>query len=136
MFARAVGLVMALAVASAGQAAQLDATTQAKIRNLQLERRDALKKAIRLQVNRVRGGSATLGSLVETSGELLEVELELATKAEERVAAHASHVELAKWAETFAEASFKAGTYLEPDFQRTRAARLKAEVSWLKAGGK
>src|SRR5262249_42454918 len=88
------------------------------------------------QVGHIKAGMATPLSLMESSGELLEAELELATKAEERVAAHAAHLEVARWAERFAEASYKTGALRGADFQRARAARLKAEVGWLKAGGK
>jgi hypothetical protein len=132
-----VGLAILLACgATAAQAPKLDAGTQAKVRKLQLERRDTLEKVLRSQLNYVKAGQATPLALVETSGELLEAELDLAAKDQERVAAHAGHLEVAKWAENFTEAMSKAGVLKPTDFQRTRAARLKAEVRWLKAGGK
>ena len=72
MLARLVGLAMAVAsTAFAAPEVKLDAATQAKIRTLQLQRRDALKKAIRLDVRRVKAGEAMLLGLVQLSADCL-----------------------------------------------------------------
>ncbi len=149
MRARLLGLGLALGLAAGATAAQevkLDAATKAKIRKLQLERRDALKKTLlgRLQhysfapPEPVRGiPPVTLDELLRVSRKLLKAELAAAMKPEERVAAHAFHLEMMKGAQRRTQHLATSGGFAsKTDIESVRAARLKAEIQWLKAGGK
>jgi hypothetical protein len=136
-------LVLSLAAASAAanpesKAATLDRATQEKIRRLQLERRDGLKTSLCLRFLSLRAGQATLKDMFIEAETLLEAELELARNASERVAAHATHLEVTRRLEKVAESMFRAGIPggTRADFQTARNACLKAEIGWLKAGGK
>jgi hypothetical protein len=131
------GLVLALAAGAHAQpAAKLDAATQAKIRKLQSERRDELRKAVRFRAFQVKAGEGTPQAVIMAAQALLEAELELASSAAERVTAHAVHLEVARYVEKITETFFKAGVVQRAENHLARAARLKAEVGWLKAGGK
>src|SRR5262249_51160014 len=116
--------------------AKPDAATLAKIRKLQLERLAVLKKAIAARQEEFRAGRTTLADLVKPSRQLLEAELELATTARQRIKAHAEHLRLMKEADKVTAAGYAAGQVRASDYFRARAARLKAEIDWLKAGGK
>jgi RNA polymerase sigma factor (sigma-70 family) len=116
--------------------AKLGAATLAKIRKLQLERRNALKKAVEAWEQEFRAGRRTLADVVKTSRQLLDAELELATTARQRIKAHAEHLRLMKEADKVTAAGYAAGQVRASDYFRARAARLKAEINWLKAGGK
>jgi hypothetical protein len=134
MFAQVV--VLGLAVAAPAGLGNLDAATQTKIRKLQIECRDELRECVRMRVLQLKAGQATLRDLMLDAEALLEAELEVATGAAERVKAHAAYLETARFVEKIAEVQFKAGLLPRVDTHRARAARLKAEVGWLKAGGK
>jgi RNA polymerase sigma factor (sigma-70 family) len=113
-----------------------DATTSARIRKLQVERRDTLKKELETRQQEFRVGRATIDTYLETSSRLLEAELDLATTAQQRIAAHAAHLKLAKDAEENTAIRHNAGQLKLADLYQARAARMKAEIDWLKAGGK
>jgi hypothetical protein len=112
------------------------AATRDRIRKLQVERRDALKAEVEARQQEFDAGRGTLESLLKTSGFLLEAELDLATTAQQRIAAHAAHLKLAKEIEENTEARYNAGQVKVADLYQARAARMKAEIDWLKAGGK
>src|SRR5436190_759016 len=109
------GLALTAAVASAapapgsGAGPKLSKAALARIKQLQLERRDALKKAVKAREQEFLAGRGTLHALLKLTQQLLQAELEVATKAEQRVAAHAAYLELAKQVEKMTEAAFKAG---------------------------
>jgi hypothetical protein len=113
-----------------------DAATREKIRKLQLERRDALKEAEAARLQELLGGRGTLDMLLKTSRLLLQAELDLAATAPQRVAAHAAHLNVAKEVDAMFEKLHDAGRVTRADFMHARAARLEAEIGWLKAGGK
>jgi hypothetical protein len=136
------GAVMALLAAGALAApvpktepVKLDAATQAKVRKLQVERRDALREALAARQKEFLAGRGTVANCLDVSASLLSAELDLATKAEERLAAHAAHLKIASQVEDAAKQWYDAGRLTVADYQTTRAARLEAEIGWLKAGG-
>jgi outer membrane protein TolC len=120
----------------AKEGAGLDEATRAKIRKLQLERRDVLQKAVQSREQEYQAGRATLDDLLKLSRRLLGAELELAATARQRLEAHAAHLKRAKEAEKLTATRYEAGRASFVDHSLSRAARLQAEVGWLKAGGK
>ena len=116
--------------------AKLDKETLAKIRKLQLERRDELKKAMTALEEEFLAGRGTLDILLKTSRLLLQAELDVATTAAQRVAAHAAHLRITKRIEKVTRARHEAGRAKQADTHQARAARLEAEIDWLKAGGR
>jgi hypothetical protein len=130
MFAIIVGLGMALAQEKP------DAQTEAKIKVLQKERRDLLKKAVDTRKEEFEARRATLDSLVEVSKLLLQAELEMTQKREARVSAWRVYLDLMKDVEERAKARHDVGQATTVDFLLAQAARREAEIGWLKAGGK
>jgi hypothetical protein len=122
-------------VPKADVAVKLDPATQEKIHKLQLERRDALKKAVEFRWDEYEAGRGTLEILLNGSKLLLKAELDLANTTQQRIAAHAALLELATKVEKITKARYEAGQVKEADHQEARAARLEAEIGWLKAGG-
>jgi RNA polymerase sigma factor (sigma-70 family) len=113
-----------------------DAATREKIRKLQVERREALKQAEEARLQEFLAGRGTLDLLLKISRLLLQAELDLAATAQQRIAAHAAHLKVAKEVDQFCEQRYHAGRMTPADFFQARAARLEAEIGWLKAGGK
>jgi len=131
-----VAVALALAVTAAGADDKVEPKVQTeKIKKLQKERRDLLKKALDLQLRRIENGTGGLGSAVKTSKELLRAELDVATTAKERLAAHEAHMELTKRAEKAAVKAHDAGGLTMFELTLVQADRLEAEIGWLKAGG-
>jgi outer membrane protein TolC len=116
-------------------AVKLDPATQEKIHKLHLERRDALKRAVECRWDEYKAGRGTLENLLNGSRLLLKAELDLANTKEQRIAAHAALLELARKVEKVSKERYEAGRVTEADHQDTWAARLEAEIGWLKAGG-
>jgi RNA polymerase sigma factor (sigma-70 family) len=114
----------------------LDPATRAKIRKLQIEHRDVLKKAVETRQQEYLAGRGTLDILLKMARRLLGAELDLATTAQQRLTAHTAYLELMKEVDKFTEARYDAGRATEADYLQARAARLEAEIGWLKAGGK
>jgi RNA polymerase sigma factor (sigma-70 family) len=106
------------------------------IRKLQFQRRDLLRKALEVRSNEFKAGRGTLSAMFDVAKLLLDAELAVARKAEERIAAHAAHLELARQVEKEVEAWFQAGRVNAADHLLAQANRLEAEVGWLKAGGR
>jgi hypothetical protein len=111
-------------------------TAPTKIRKLQFQLRDLLKTALKARELELLAGRATVTDMMALSEHLLQAELEVATTATQRVAAHAAHLKLAKVAEKLSEAGHEAGGITLVEHNLARAARLKAEIDWLRAGGK
>jgi hypothetical protein len=74
-------------------------------------------------------------SLLEGSRNLLHAELDLATTAEQRIAAHAAILKIMREMERLSKARYEAGQLKMADYCDMQAARLEAEIGWLKAGG-
>jgi hypothetical protein len=146
MIPRLLGLGMAMLLVMASVSAapapkadpvtKLDPATQAKIHKLQIERRDVLKKAVAAMQEEYRAGRGTLDLLVEGSKRLLHAELDLATTADQRIAAHANILKITRDMEQLARTRYEAGQLRTADLCEAQAARLEAEIGWLKAGGK
>jgi hypothetical protein len=125
-----------LSVSAAPVPAGLDAATQAQIKALQKERRDALRDAIKATQKAYEAGRVTWDSFVRVSRRLLDAELALATTAAERIAAHEAHVAILRNAEQLAKGRYEAGHLIFAEYQIARAARAKGEIELLRAGGK
>jgi hypothetical protein len=129
-----------LLAVGAGQAAAAPAkpgrVDSAKIRALLEQRRDALREVVKAHLKAFEAGRATLLGLEGDSRRLLRAELELARLPEQRIAAHRAHLELMRKCEKYATEAYDAGRVTVADFQRARAARMGAEIGWLRAGGK
>jgi hypothetical protein len=115
---------------------KLDAATQEKVRKLQVERRDVLKKVLDMRLRLLKAGKGTIDGPMKASRRLLAAEPELATNAKDRLAAHAAHLEVARQVEKLAKALSDAGVCNPVDYHAAQAARLEAEIGWLRAGGK
>lgn len=113
-----------------------DAQTEAKIKVLQQERRDLLKKAMDTRKDEFEAGRATLDSLIDVAKQWLKAELDVVERQEARVSAWQSYLELLKEAEKRTKALYEAGRITAVDYLVAQAARIEAEVGWLKAGGK
>jgi hypothetical protein len=114
----------------------LDRETKAKIRKLLLKRRDALKKEVKARTAEFEAGRGTLDILLSASKRLLKAELELADRAAQRIAAHKAYLDTTKKIADWGQESYDAGRLKEADLQQMIAARLAAEIGWLRAGGK
>jgi hypothetical protein len=129
-------VALALAVSAAGAEDKVEPKVQTeKIKKLQKERRDLLKKALDLQMRRIENGTGSIRGAVPTSKELLRAELDVATTAKERLAAHEAHLELTKRAEKMAVKAHDAGGLTMFELTLVQADRREAEIGWLKAGG-
>src|SRR5262249_1253893 len=82
---------------------KLDPATQAKVRKLRVGRRDALKEALAARQKEFLAGLASVATCLDVSASLLSAELDLATKAEERLMAHAAHLKIARDVEAAAK---------------------------------
>jgi hypothetical protein len=114
----------------------LDKATQAQVRKLQEERRDALREVIRLRLFRARAGSGRPMAILAPARRLLEAELGLAAGPADRVAAHQRHWRLMKQVEEMGLLIKKAGALGSDDYQELRAARLEAEIALVRVAGK
>jgi outer membrane protein TolC len=114
---------------------KLDPATQAKVRKLQMERRDVLKKALDARREEYKAGRGTMEALLEGTRNLLHAELDLASTTQERIAAHAAILKVMKEMEKLATAQYEAGRLKLADHCDMQAARMEAEIGWLKAGG-
>src|SRR5215831_11993717 len=88
-------VVFALAVSTAGADDKVEPKSNEKIKKLQVELRDTLKKAMNARKQEFMAGRSTTDSLLEISEKLLKAELALATK-QQRVAAWAAHLKVMK----------------------------------------
>jgi outer membrane protein TolC len=138
----AVAWIMTAAIAWAaprlepGSGGKLDKATQEKIRLLQGQHRDTLKEEVRAREEEFDAGRGATEALLRASGQLLKAELELATTAKERITAHAEHLKLMRKIEKITRSRHDAGQIKTSDNLQARAARMAAEIAWLKAGGK
>jgi hypothetical protein len=115
---------------------KLDAATQAKIRKLQIEHRDALKQRQDALKQEFEAGRGRVETVLQASRALLKAELELVTKAGERLEAHAAHLKVTREIEDLTSKSYENGRVPFAVHMEAKAARLEAEIGWLKAGGK
>lgn len=127
-------MAFALVVMSAAADEKVE-PSPAKIKSLQKERLEALKKAMATRERLYQAGRVEVESLLELSEKLLKAELELATGKEQRLSAHTDHRDRTKSVAAIAKARFEAARGTESDYQVARAAYLEAEIAWLKAGG-
>jgi hypothetical protein len=130
-------LVLALAWAEAEAApARPRAPDSAKVKALLEERRDALRKVVKARMAEFDAGRGTLALLLDYSARLLQAELETAGRRADRIAAHQAHLGRMKKCEEQVSAWYRAGRVTFADYHSARAARLDAEIGWLRAGGK
>src|SRR3954468_2997474 len=92
-------VVFALAVGAAGADDKVEPKSNEKIKKLQVELRDTLKKALDARHQEFMAGRGTLDVMLEVSEKLLKAELNVATRKEQRIAAHAAHLKLTQSAE-------------------------------------
>lgn len=110
--------------------------TRAKVKSLQIQRRDLLKKAVDALYAQFEAGRITGEPVTKAARLLLQAELDVATKQEERIAAHAAQLKLAKSVEVITTGAYKAGRMTAADHFLAQCDRLEAEIGWLQAGGK
>ena len=106
-----------------------------KVKKLQTERRDVLKKLVEARENEFMAGRGTLDVLLGATRDPLQAELELATTPKQRLAAHAARLELAKKIEEVMKNRHDAGRATQADYLQSQAARLDAEIGGRRAGG-
>jgi hypothetical protein len=114
----------------------LDKAIAAEVRKLLEERRTILRDVLDSREKLYQLARAELGQVLEVSKRLLAVELELATTAEERVAAYERCLEKAQAWVAVAKAKKAAGRGTEADVQDARDRCLELQIGILKAGGK
>src|SRR5262245_9083491 len=136
ILAAALGLGVVLAASADDKVKPISKEAAQKIKKLQVQRRDLLKKGIDLQFRAIKsGGALRLDVLTRLSKELLQAELDLAATPKERVAAHAARLEIATKIEKDVKAAYDAGGATTLDLTLAQADRLEAEIGWRKAGG-
>jgi outer membrane protein TolC len=114
----------------------LDKVTLAEVRNLQEQRRDLLRDLLERRTKLYQAARCTLGELIDTSKQLLTVELDLAETAAERIAAYERYLEKAQGRVELAEAHHAAARGSFAEVLEARDAVLAAKIGLLKAGGK
>jgi len=115
------------------------AEDQKKLQALLTERRDVLKEAFEARWKHVKGGVGFVsGDLLDASFLLLQAELELIDKSDDRIGAHEKHVKQMKEMEDITEAQAKNGKIRGDAYKQVQGLRLAAEIDMLreKAGGK
>jgi hypothetical protein len=123
------------------------AEDQKKLQALLTERRDVLKEVFEKKWKRLKDGLAALSEsdlpvaspgLLDVSQVLLQAELELTDKADDRIAAHEKYFTLAKETDAVLEKQVKDKLIRREACLKFHAARLAAEIDLLreKAGGK
>jgi hypothetical protein len=128
-------VALALAVTATGADDKVEPKSNEKIKKLQVELRDTLKKALTARKAKFEAGRGTQEGLLEVSQKLLEAELTVAARKEQRVAAHAAHLKVAQAVEELTTARYDAGRATVACKDMAVAARIEAEIGWLKAGG-
>ena len=101
-----------------------------------VQRRDALKAEVNARTNEFEAGVGYLFLLLDASRRLLEAESEMATKQADRIKAHKSHLDAMNRIAKQVKKGFEAGRTRQADHYQAVAARLDAEIGWLRAGGK
>ncbi len=92
--------------------------------------------AFNAALEELKAGVTPLDVVVELSARLAEAEVDRAEGAAGRAAAHLPHVKRLREIEGLAKARFDAGQLALPEYRNVKAARLGAEVAFLRAGGK
>jgi hypothetical protein len=128
-------VAFALAVSAAGADDKGEPKSTNKIKKLQVELRDTLKKELTTRKEEFEAGRDTSDALIEVSKKLLKAEVDLALRQEQRIVAHAAHLKLVQMVEQNMTARHDAGRVSSADKDLAIAARLEAEIGWLKAGG-
>src|SRR5262245_53894055 len=106
----ALSLALVFVVVAVAAADEVEPKSNAaEIKKLKVQRRDVLKKALTVKTTEFTAGRGTLDTLVDVSKALLQAELAIATKKEERVAAHKARFDLAKEVEEMVDARYNAG---------------------------
>jgi len=106
-----------------------------RLKALKRDRRKHCAGAVNAAQEALKAGVAPLGVVVEHSARLAEAEVDLAEGAAGRVAAHLPHVKRLREVEGLAKARFDAGQLALPEYLSVKAARLGAEVAFVRAGG-
>lgn len=106
-----------------------------EVKKLLKLRRDTLKRMMEARMKMFQAGRGTLDSMLETSRQLLDAELELAATQPERVAAHLDYFKVACQIDELCTARYKAARSTETERLQARADRLAAEIGLRRAGG-
>jgi outer membrane protein TolC len=107
-----------------------------RLKALLRDRRKHSARAVNAVMSELRAGVAPFNVVVELSARLAEAELDLGEGAAGRVAAHRDHLKRLREVEEIAKAWHDAGRLTSPDYLSVKAARLAAEIAFLRAGGK
>ncbi|HZY83634.1 MAG TPA: sigma factor-like helix-turn-helix DNA-binding protein [Gemmataceae bacterium] len=107
-----------------------------EVKALLKERQDVLKREAEARSQQFEAGRGLQAPLLAVCRELLKAELELATKPEERVAAHERYFNAMRKFEQFVKEGYEAGRIMVTDHFQIQAARLEAEIGLRRAGGK
>src|SRR5258707_743556 len=106
-----------------GEAEAERKATAVKLKKLQAQRRDLLKKALDAHYEAFEAGRGTLDTVIQGAKELLQAELELATTPEQRVAHYAARLEMAKKVEKLTTDRYDAGRVTAADYYVVQADR-------------
>ena len=109
-----------------------DKSVEERIAELQAERIETLKGAIRDYEVMYRSGSVGMERLIAARSNLIEARLELASTNAERLALLKEHFDLAKHGEEVAERRFKDGSASHVDYLQAKATRLQREIALLR----
>src|SRR4051812_7638359 len=87
-----------------------------KVKKLQTERRDLLKKLVDARYAEFQAGRGTLDLMLQAAKDLLSAELDLATKPEQRLKVHEARLDLAKKVEQIEKGRYDAGRTTFADY--------------------
>lgn len=108
----------------------------AEVAKLHKERVATMRDLLKKMRGAYLAKSVTLHRVAEVGEWLLQTELDAATKAADRVAAHQNYLKLMVELHVRCQQKFEVGTIQFTEVARAKAARLKAEIDLRKAGGK
>jgi hypothetical protein len=131
-----IALLALVVVAGAVPAAPVPAgKDSAEVKKLLQMRRKVLDELVRARQMEFAAGRIQFDSLLDALRKQLQLELELATKAEERIAALTKLLRVAAKAEVTTRERYKAGAASMSEFCNSRDFRLQCEIGLLRAGG-
>jgi hypothetical protein len=113
-----------------------DITPDPEVAKLQMELLKTLKSGFQASKVEYEAGRGTIEAMCKLAKPLLEVELAIATKPEQRIAAHLAYFKLMVKLDEQTVDSYEAGIRPLAQFIENRAERLQAEINLRKAGGK
>lgn len=109
--------------------------TSDEIKDLMMERRDALRERATAVDAEYRSGRSEVAKVLDAQKDLLDAELELAPNRERRIALRRETLETLKVAELLAQAQFEQGVNTIQERLEAKAARIACKIDLLREQG-